>query len=152
MLVFIAFLGLLISFIAHILLLFKINLPSNNLSIALSIGLVISFSARLFSTKNLRQEDNWFLDSSIKNICPYKLKVWTIIIVAYGVVIAVVNLIGMFSKLSPFMTEADYTIALRKLFIAVFSLLSSCYMFEVMLNLCFRILKKHQYNESQIHC
>jgi hypothetical protein len=142
MLIFLTFLGLLISFVVHILLLFKVNLPSSSLSIVLNTCLVILFFTRLFLTRNLRLGNNWFLDSSIKSICPYKLKVCTIIIISYGFIMAVINLIGMFSKMSASMTEADYIIALRKLFIAVFSLLLSCYMFEFMLNLCFRILKK----------
>lgn len=148
-LLFISSLGFLISFIAQILLLFKINLPSDSVSIGLNIALVILFFVRLILTRNLRQGNNWFLDPSIKNICPYWLKVWTIVIITYGTVVAVINLSGMFSQLSASMTEADYIIASRKLFISVFSLLLACYSFEFMINLSFKILKKTKYQDNE---
>ncbi|MEN6309554.1 MAG: hypothetical protein ABFD91_17540 [Anaerohalosphaeraceae bacterium] len=140
MLVLIAFGGLLLSMIIQILLLLKVNLPQENLSIALSTGLVVLFLARLISTKILRQKDNWFFDRCIKRVCSYRLKLLTTVIVAYGIIFAVINLICMFSKISPSMTKSDYTIASQQLFIAVFSLLLSCYMFEFMLNICYRTL------------
>lgn len=145
-LIFLSLLGFLVSFTSHILLLFKISLPLRYVSTALNFGLVIIIFIRLFFTKNLRQGNNWFLDSSIKDICPYWLKVWTNIIFTYGIVIAAVNLFTMFSNLSlsATMTEADYIIASRQLFLGVFSSLLACFIFEFRINVSFRILKKNK--------
>lgn len=135
------FLGFLLGFLAHIFLLLQIRIPTRELALVLNIGLVMLFLIRILLTKNVRQGNNWFWDRSIAHICPYKLKVWTIILFAYGTIMAVVSLIGMVSKMSVSMTEADYLIASRRLFIGVFSLVFACYVHEFTINYCFRIIQ-----------
>jgi hypothetical protein len=141
MLSFIAFMGFLMSFTAHILLLFKVDIPSQKVSLVLTAGIVILFLVRLVSTANLRQTNNWFWDPCIKGLCPILLKMCTITIVVYGIAMTISNLIGVFSMISPSFTKEDYLIASRKIFIGVFSLWSSCYFVEFTLNWCFEKLR-----------
>lgn len=132
------------SLLAHICLLFKMDIPREELAVILNTGLILAVSARVFMTRNLRSANDWFWDPSIKNIAPKWLKNGTVLVFSYGIIISVVSIIGMVLYISTTMTESDYIIASRRLFIAVFSMLIACYGLEFMLNYSFRMLKsKH---------
>jgi|GEM_PF-3006541 len=141
-----------ISFICHLLLMFNINIPSDEILVGLNTTLVISVIARIHLTKYLRQRNKWFWNNCIKNVAPHWIKVWTSIFFVYGICIAIVNLAGMFLRISPSMTEIDSVIASKRLFIGVFSLLLAIYSFELFLNLSYTILDKKtkQQNDEEI--
>ena len=63
------------------------------------------------------------------------------LIITYGIVNCIFSLGGMFSMLSVKMTMEDSTIASRKLFIGVFSLIMACYAVEFLLLYLYNILK-----------
>lgn len=141
----ITFLGLWISLISHALMLFKMSVNSSHIAVALNVGLILTTLIRILVTKGLRRGDNYFISDSIKNICPYKFKVVVYIFMAYGIIAGIISLIGMSFYLSVSMTEADYIICIRRLFIGVFSFLMACYALEFMITLSYWILsrKKH---------
>jgi hypothetical protein len=136
--------GFVISFFSHLLLLFKINIPSNEISVGLNSMMIVSVIARLYLTRDLRQSNQWFLDSRIKNVAPHWLKVWTGLVFVCGIAAAVIHLAGMVLRISTTMTEIDSIIAIRRLFMGVFSLLFAIYALEFFLNLSFMILKSQQ--------
>jgi len=138
----VTFFGFLISFTAHIFLLRHTSIPLYNIAKILSVGIIPLILARLFLTKNLRQGKNWFSVKSIKDMCPGSLKTITVAIFIYGIAMGIVNIIGMFSRVSTPMTKGNSGIDSRKLYIAVFSLLAACYILEFMLNFVFGILKE----------
>lgn len=137
----IALFGFFTSLLAHIGLLFKMDIPRDELAVLLNTGLVLAVLARVFMTRNLRRGNDWFWDPSIKNIAPKWLKSVTVLVFTYGIIIAVVSIIGMVLYISTTMTESDYIIASRRLFLSVFSMLIACYGLEFMLNYSFRMLK-----------
>ena len=137
----VSLLGFMTSFFVHICLLFKMDIPRDELAVLLNTGLILAVLARVFMTRNLRRGNGWFWDPSIKNIAPKWLKSGTVLIFTYGIIIAVVSIIGMVLYISTTMTESDYIIASRNLFLSVFSMLMAFYVLEFMLNYSFRMLK-----------
>lgn len=134
------FLGILLSFIAHLCLLLGVSIPSDMIAVVLNIGIGVAFGGRLFVTRELRQGKDWILDKRLKN--PYWLKVTMGLIIIYGIVNCVFSLGGMISKLSVTMGEDDYIIASRKLFIGLFSFIITYYALEVLMLNSYRILKE----------
>lgn len=136
------FLGILFSFLVHLYLLLSFSLPSGKIVVVLNIGIGVVVGARLVITKELRQGKEWFLDKSLKGIGPLWLKVVISLIITYGIVNCIFSLGGMFSTLSVKMTMEDSTIASRKLFMGVFSLIMVCYAVEFLLLYLYKILKE----------
>jgi len=136
------FLGMLSSFVAHLCLLSGVSLPSGKIALALNIGIGITLGARLFSTRELRRGKGWYFHKSLKNICPYRVKVAIGLIITYGIISCVFSVSKMASMLSATMTEEDSIIASRNLFIGVFSLIMVCYAIEFLLVYVYKTLKK----------
>jgi len=136
------FLGILFSFLAHLCLLLGFSLPSGKIAVVLNVGIGVALGARLVVTKELRKGKDWFFDKSLKGIGPLWLKVVISLIITYGIVNCIFSLGGMFSVLSVKMTVEDSTIASRKLFIGVFSLIMACYAVEFLLLYLYKILKE----------
>ncbi len=136
------FLGILCSFLVHLCLLLAFSLPSGKIVVPLNIGIGVVIVARLVVTKGLRQGKDLFYDKSLKGIGPLWLKVLIGLVVSYGIVNCIFSLCGMYSRLSVGMTEEDYTIASRKLYIGIFSLIMACYAVEFLLLCLYKILKE----------
>lgn len=141
-LLFLDFLGILISFLFPIFISLGFSIPSGIISVVLSIGIVIVIGVRLIITRELRDGKDWFFDKNLKGIGPLWLKIATGIFIIYGIVNFIISLIGMIPKLSPKMTMEDSVIASRKLFIGVFSLMMICYAVEFLLLYLYKILKE----------
>ena len=136
------FLGILFSVLVNLCLLLGFSLPSGKIALVLNIGIGVVVGARLVITKELRHGKAWFFDKSLKGIGPLWLKVLISLIITYGIVNCIFSLGGMFSVLSVKMTMEDSIIALRKLFIGVFSLVMACYAVEFLLLYLYKILKE----------
>lgn len=149
-LLFFTFAGFVLSLISYLLLLFRVDIPSDFIAKVLNTTMVSSIIIRILLTHNLRQTNDWFFDISIKGICPHRLKMWTKIIAAYGIGAAVISAIGIYLKLSVTMTQVDFVIASRRLFLAVFSSLFAIFAIEVTLNICFWILKKRKQHSNDL--
>ena len=141
------FMGILFSFLFHLCLLLGFVLPNNIIAVVMNIGLFAVIGIRVFVTKELREKDDWFFAKSLKGIYPRWLKMVTVLIAIYGGVSGVVYFSGMVSKLSPTMIEADFVIAVKKLFLGYYSLMMICYAIEFLLLYSFRILKKAKLKE-----
>jgi hypothetical protein len=87
----ISFLGLLVSFIAHVFVLLQIDISSSYFALILNVGLFALVFLRLFLTKEIRQKESWFFDSNVKCVCPHWLKRCTDLIVVYGIVVGMCN-------------------------------------------------------------
>lgn len=148
MLLFLTLFATVVSFAAHILLFFGIIPPPKEVSLALNIGLFVLVALRLFTTKDLREGNDWFRDNSIKGICPLRIKVSTMIIMGYGLGFGLVSLIHFTMILVPAlngtvpMDEAGGLVASKSLFNSVFLFFMAFYSLESMLNYSFRTLKK----------
>ncbi len=136
------FLGILFSFLVHLCLLLGFSLPSGKIAVVLNIGIGVVVGTRLIVTKELRQGKECFFNKSLKGIGPLWLKVVISLIITYGIVNCILSLGRMFSMLSVQMTMEDSTIASRKLFIGVFSLIMACYAIEFLLLYLYQILKE----------
>ena len=143
-LLFFTFSGLLVSFVAHIYLMlgFSLPFPFGNLAAILNIGMGLSLFIRLIITRNLRQGGDWFFGKNLKNICPRWLKVSASLLIPYGVINFVIHFVEMYSNLSTTMTEEDYIIASKNLFVAVFSLIMAAYAVEFLHSYLYKILKE----------
>jgi len=135
------FLGILFSFLAHLCLLLGFSLPSGKIALVLNVGIGVALGVRLVITKELRQGRDWFFDKSLKCIGPYWLKLAISLIVIYGIVTCIFSLAGAFTRLSVGMTHEDFIIASRKLFIGVFSLIMACYAIEFLLLYLYKIIR-----------
>jgi hypothetical protein len=136
-------LALLLSFVAHLFVLSGLLIPRDMMAMVLNIGIAVAFGGRLFVTRQLRQGKDWILDKRLKN--PRWLKTIMGVIITYGIAMCIFSLAGMVVKLSITMTEDDYVIASRKLFIGVFSLLIACYALEILAINSYRIFKNTEF-------
>ncbi|MCE5341428.1 MAG: hypothetical protein LLF92_09945 [Planctomycetaceae bacterium] len=123
-------LGFLASLFAYVSIFLCLDFPSNAAAIILNICMVLSTGVRLLLTYDIRQGDEWFFGKSLKGLCPIWLKISAGITIIYGVANGIICFVRVFLMISPDIDDFGHKIAMRLLFMAVFSLIMGCYAME----------------------